>query len=265
MLLFFSRARTEYPDIKVGYAKVMIGQTIGFTIVMIISLIGMALGLIIPADYINLVGFFPLCMGLAKLYEIIAEQGICCCFYPKIEEEGDKVEPDVNHYQGDLEDTYVEDARGEYDAQISDRDYAKLLRVDSTGKSLADDQRHLLDTDDVKVVEEEESNIITSTVKYFCKACLDPFILEVTLFALFCSSDNIGIYVAIFISLDPVEVSIVVALFYIMLFMSIIGAMVLVQYDPVAKFFENNASYLVPALLIPLGLYILSDSIIWPF
>jgi cadmium resistance protein CadD (predicted permease) len=247
----------------------MVGQTIGFTIVIIISLVGMALGFIIPTNYLDLVGFFPLCMGLLKLYEIIAEKGICCCFYSTTDGEYSKLEYDLNHYQGDLDVTYINDSR-EYDTQISDRNYAESLRcddngVDSTGKALADDQKFLIGEGNIGVIEEKKSNLLTDIIKTVFQSCLDPFTLEVTLFALFCSSDNIGIYIAIFISLDPWEVSIVVGSFYVMLLMSIIGAMILVQYKPIAEFFENNASYLVPALLIPLGLYILSDSIIWPF
>mmetsp|Transcript_19412 Transcript_19412/g.18761 ORF Transcript_19412/g.18761 Transcript_19412/m.18761 type:complete len:291 (-) Transcript_19412:72-944(-) len=264
MLLFFSRARTECTDIKIGYIKVMVGQTIGFTIVIIFSLVGMALGLIIPTKYLDLVGFFPLCMGLFKLYEIIAERGICCCLYPTIDEDDYKVESNMNYYQGDFEDVYIEDLK-EYDTQISDRNYAKSLTSNNYEVDIEDDQRFLIGEENIGMIVETKNNFVTNTIKTLFQACLDPFTLEVTVFALFCSSDNIGIYIAIFISLNPLEVAIIVGCFYVMLFLSIFGAMLLVQYKPIADFFDKNASYVVPALLIPLGIYILSDSIIWPF
>lgn len=36
------------------------------------------------------------------------------------------------------------------------------------------------------------------------------------------------------------------------------------QSTGVSNYFENYSKYLVPTLLVPLGLYILSDSVAWP-
>jgi hypothetical protein len=157
----------------------MVGQTIGFTIVIIFSLVGMALGLIIPTKYLDLVGFFPLCMGLFKLYEIIAERGICCCLYPTIDEDDYKVESNMNHYQGDFEDVYIEDLK-EYDTQISDRNYAKSLTSNNYEVDIEDDQRFLIGEENIGMIVETKNNFVTNTIKTLFQACLDPFTLEVT-------------------------------------------------------------------------------------
>ena len=39
----------------------------------------------------------------------------------------------------------------------------------------------------------------------------------------------------------------------------------LLQWPIVSLFVKNYSRVLVPTLLIPLGLYILSDSIVWPY
>jgi hypothetical protein len=158
----------------------MVGQTIGFTIVIIISLVGMVLGLIIPSKYLDLVGFFPLCMGLFKLYEIIAEQGICCCLYSTIDEDDYKVESNGNHYQGDFEDIYIEDSK-EYDTQKSDHNYAKSLTSNDNEVDIEDDQKFLIGEEKIGTIEEEKNNFLTNTIKTLFQACLDPFTLEVTI------------------------------------------------------------------------------------
>jgi len=113
--------------------------------------------------------------------------------------------------------------------------------------------------------EEEESNILSTMFKRVFQSCLDPFVIEVTAYALVCSSDNIAIYISIFASLKPWEVIVVTLLFYLCLGFNIATAMCLMRCRAVSVCFEDYSKYLVPVLLIGLGVYILSDSIIWPF
>ena len=70
MLVFLSRVHQDADDAKMTLIKIIIGQTIGFSVVILVSLSAMLLGLIIPTDYIDLVGFFPLYIGLHKAWEI---------------------------------------------------------------------------------------------------------------------------------------------------------------------------------------------------
>ena len=88
--------------------------------------------------------------------------------------------------------------------------------------------------------------------------------MEVGLYALLFGTDNIAIYVALFSVISVEEVVAVIAIFYAALLVYIaIAITIIVQCPPVGKFIGDYAKYLVPLLLIGLGLYILHDSVAW--
>lgn len=68
MIIFFGQAN-KMPNVWLGYFKVILGQTMAFTIVVLISLLGLVLGVFIPTEYINLIGVIPLYIGLQKAKE----------------------------------------------------------------------------------------------------------------------------------------------------------------------------------------------------
>jgi hypothetical protein len=81
MLMFFGKATVD-EELRAnnGYLKVILGQTLGFSIVVFISLIGLLIGAIVPKEYIDLVGLFPFLVGVYKIYEVFQEEGcLCCC------------------------------------------------------------------------------------------------------------------------------------------------------------------------------------------
>lgn len=57
---------------------VVFGQVIGFTILVIVSTIGFLVGSFINHSYVGLLGFFPLLIGIWKLYQIIREKSSFC-------------------------------------------------------------------------------------------------------------------------------------------------------------------------------------------
>ncbi|KAK6084576.1 cadmium resistance transporter [Seiridium cupressi] len=52
-------------------AKITIGQYVGFTIIMIISMIGLAVSLVLPSEPIGFLGLLPMLLGIWKLLEIL--------------------------------------------------------------------------------------------------------------------------------------------------------------------------------------------------
>jgi hypothetical protein len=52
--------------------QVAAGQTLGFSVILAVSLLGIVLGLFIPSGYIELLGFVPILIGLRQLYELVA-------------------------------------------------------------------------------------------------------------------------------------------------------------------------------------------------
>jgi cadmium resistance protein CadD (predicted permease) len=216
MLVFFSRAQTDYPsDVKFGYLRVIAGQTIGFTIVVLISLMGMIVGLVVPEDYVDLIGFFPLVVGLFKAYEVIEEEGCCgleCC-----------------GFGGELAETVADGSKQEYEKlkQADDVDVEKQEPVFEEPISSYNNPAEA--AAEPPSEDEPETNALADTVGTICQSCLDPFMLEVTTFALVCSSDNIAIYISLFASMKPWQVLFTIAMFYCLLFLNIVIAMLLME------------------------------------
>lgn len=77
--------------------------------------------------------------------------------------------------------------------------------------------------------DQEGSNMLANVVKSILQYWLDPLVLEVLTYALVCSSDNIGIYIALFSDMKPMEVAFIIAIFYILLAFNIIVAALLMQ------------------------------------
>jgi cadmium resistance protein CadD (predicted permease) len=118
---------------------------------------------------------------------------------------------------------------------------------------------------DTEDPEEPESNFIADLVKNGCASLLDPFLLEVTVYALVCSSDNIAIYIALFAAMTVWETVGIIAIFYVLLGVNCAIAIALMQCSAVAQAFEEYSKFFVPFFLMFLGVYILSESILWPF
>ena len=90
--------------------------------------------------------------------------------------------------------------------------------------------------------------------------------MEVGLYALLFGTDNIAIYVALFCAVSLKETVEIILLFYFALAVYIVMAIaVIVAMPSVGKAIGEYAKFLVPALLIGLGLFILHDSVAWLF
>ena len=87
LLIFFSReyAKTSdlsNPDTQRAFTNICIGQFVGFTIIVAVSLaIGIGLSQTVDDDWIDLIGFIPILIGLYLIYELLSEAGYfeCCC------------------------------------------------------------------------------------------------------------------------------------------------------------------------------------------
>jgi cadmium resistance protein CadD (predicted permease) len=60
------------------------------------------------------------------------------------------------------------------------------------------------------------------------------------------------------------EVLFVIFLFYLCLAFNIICALGLMKVPKISDFFTENSKYIVPFMLIGLGLFIIQDSLLWP-
>lgn len=179
-VVFLFLKRHNDPHIQHPFIKIITGQVIGFTIIISISLLGLALGAAIPTDYIDLIGLIPLLIGLYKTYEIISED----CF---------------NNEKNET----IEDG----DEKDNDAETAPIIRrEESSGNEISSD-----------IDNEIESNFIAKSLAPFLKTIGDSLIVESALYSLMCGTDNITIYIALFASISPVKVAITIIIFYLLL------------------------------------------------
>ena len=113
------------------------------------------------------------------------------------------------------------------------------------------------------VDEDELDNWFSNTARQICGKLLSPLALEVLVMNLAVSSDNIVIYTTVFVTESLATVVLTVILMFCLVLTTLGLALLTSRMELVNKFFSNYSGYLIPPLLIALGCYILSDSIIF--
>ena len=108
LLIFFSREYDKTNDLgdastQRAFFLICIGQFVGFTIIVGVALaIGIGLSQTVDEDWIDLIGFIPMLIGVYLIYELMAEAGYwdSCCVKP----EDDPEELDMERSSGDNHD-----------------------------------------------------------------------------------------------------------------------------------------------------------------
>ena len=114
--------------------------------------------------------------------------------------------------------------------------------------------------------EEEESNILSRTFdKVFTALGLNPMVQKVAVAGLIVGADNVAVYISLFAKLKDFSlVVIALVIFYFLLIVYIFMAYYLVMKVPnVSETIDKYAAVAIPALLIALGIFILSESILF--
>jgi cadmium resistance protein CadD (predicted permease) len=288
ILIFFAREYVKThslsnPDTVLAFVKISIGQLIGFSIIVGVSLIlGIGLHAVVDNDYIDLIGLLPIIIGLYKVYELLDEEGylkrlrsFCCCM-PHSEVEDVTEAKDVKHEstaQGEKRPLIVHDSAagaGGSTTATKDDGMKQGARTDVDvdhveGGAEGDNMGTILNEESLETLNElDQSNSFVVGAKSMF-SCVDPLTFEVAIYALMFGTDNIAIYVALFSNVTFLEILAVVVFFYSLLLLYLfIAIFVIIQAPPVGKFIGDNANYLVPFVLIGLGVFILHDSVIWP-
>lgn len=190
----------------------MLGQMIGFSIVIFISLTGSLFGLLMSEKYMDLVGFFPLTIGLYKFWELCINSDYTIIDLSRFirssdsddvgEFESKSLYSDLAEEEGEL--SYEEDckrtgtgvgsnsnsyhnpsivivAEKAYEYQdLQTVIYSGELGCGDSGIEIFDDED---DDDDESFLlayeEKKKRSYIVATFRSAFEACLDPFVLEV--------------------------------------------------------------------------------------
>lgn len=265
---------------------VWIGQFIGFSILVVISLIGAIVGSVLPPHYSGLLGFVPLCMGIVRMKE----------WCKKDKETADDTLGCGNDYQlystepGELNIPERNEETGKECCQESVRGESSALRLES-GVNLMPDrvtEGGILNsklrcedgsTDDTSeleedsqsshfVFQEEESHNSTSFVersrpKKWWSAVCSFHSLKMTAVTLSNGGDNVAVYISGLATYNAGEILITLAIFYLLLVVWLYVTHAFVSIHVMSNFIKKYGIYIIPIALVCLGVYILwSTSVI---
>ena len=198
MLVFLPKARRDCEDERLGTIKVMMGSMIGFSLVVFASLIAMLLGLVLPVEYIDLVGIIPLVLGLSKLRELFSNRttydATCGMVYDKLAQADDGVDsynddlgrsPDKNRQYGSYtsfrslvvvqnnHSSIVNSAGSHDDNEAAD---AEEIVMGDSGEEVLDDETCCGVSKDCCNI---GSNPVVLATRRMAQKCFDPLVLEV--------------------------------------------------------------------------------------
>lgn len=223
VLVYLFLDKSTDPNIKYPYTRIVIGQFLGFTIIVLISLIGLVLETSIPIQYIDLIGLIPLFVGCYKLYYAIEDDfGNGDGHNSK-----DEKEPILPQKPNDSpENQENKEYQNEEGTEQTNNITRKIIDQNSEDVEHGHPKEELQNDSTDK---EAEPNFLVKVLLPMLKVILDPLILESTILSLMCGSDNIVIYTSLFATESIHKVVIVVSIFYGLLLFNAGIALVIVK------------------------------------
>lgn len=266
LVVFFANAAEG----KQGFQPrhVWIGQVMGFTVIMLISLIGVFVGSFLPPHYAGLLGFVPLLMGLWRtrhwcekatggaessmsdayqLQELSTTEGGRRSSIAKREStmeaegQGHKSNPIEERRVSSTESVADADIPGSHDSTTEPAQHLEL----------GDPYQLHEPTDDVT-----EDGVTEQKAEWW-STVLSVHSLKMAAVTVANGGDNVAIYIPVLVTYNAAEVLLTVAIFYILLVAWLYVAAVFVSFRFVANFIEKYGHYIIPVALILLGVYIL--------
>jgi len=287
LVLFFAKAKIDEGSTNLN---VCIGQFVGFSIIVGISLLGLALSASINPEYVSLLGFVPIMMSIRLMYydwdwELI-KKTVCCenspaCESVKVLSFGEQC-GDVE--LGAVDDVCPFDEEGSDDGNTNDgavcSDSADGLGgldagcdlggIELTGSTQDTGLEDLFDS--ISVVSgggggKGGSSSSSLSKSFHLKTVLSRYfpaqMVEVAIVALSNGGDNIATYLPFFAACSTQELLITIAVYYVMLCVWLVAAFVLLNDRHIIGFLHKYGHYVVPLCLVATGVYILSDSILF--
>lgn len=239
ILIFFAREYVKtnsftHPATLLAFLKISIGQFMGFTIIVAISLVlGLALHSVVEEQYVDLVGLLPVLIGIYKVYEILTGsnaisamcQSLCCVPIPEAKDPNAAKE-NVNIFSGER--MPLIDVESEHSNYLDESVRLNAAQSHSKMDTDSDQIEAILNDESLEALEQvDQSNLcVRFMTKLLC--FLDPLIIEVTIYALMFGTDNIAIYVALFSGVSLFDSLAVCIFFYSLLLLYLAIAMIII-------------------------------------
>ena len=247
ILIFYAREYVKThsitdPQTVLSFIKVSIGQFIGFTIIVGISLVlGLGLHSVVNNDYIDLIGLLPILLGVYKIYELLEDSGklselykVCCVgSYTAIGSEADE-SPRLKSADSPTETFDSDNNTADEEKDVGDLELMPVVVISGESVDVHEVSEESSSIDVIlneEALEALESVDNSSTCFLYARKIfffLDPLTFEVAIYALMFGTDNIAIYVALFSNVSLLETVAVCMFFYAMLLLYLIMALFII-------------------------------------
>jgi cadmium resistance protein CadD (predicted permease) len=223
LVTFFTRvSQTDFT-----LQHIILGQLIGFSVIVALSLLAGCAGSIVPLRYVALLGLLPLCLGLYDLYKVAS------FWYKKF------VSQNLQRIQGGEEQPL----------QSSDATISYIMR---------DDDAVTVDSEESF----EQSDTLASHFASCCKIFFHPNIVLVAAVMAADGSEEVAVFATLFSTSTTPQIELILVTFYFLLVLQCWSAYNLIESEVVASMVSRYSKNFLPWLLMGLGLYILNDSVL---
>jgi cadmium resistance protein CadD (predicted permease) len=255
LVVFFSQAVTRQFTVW----HVIYGQLIGFTIVLLISLLGALLGTYyVPMTYVSLIGLLPLGMGFYDLYKVV---GFWTrkCLKSRQSASAAAADSKTTSKQGYYQIEMVGDGSG-HDVEVNSPPTDTDTDDSDNGDGLSDS---------------DSEGVLVNNYRHCCEHFLNVRTLAVSAVIIGDGGEEVGVFLPLLASQSQVRTKLVTVLTLYVLIMLQCGLAYAVVHHSSSLLFcgwfdESFASTLsrysknfMPFLLIGLGCYVLKDSILF--
>ncbi|CAF1005935.1 unnamed protein product [Didymodactylos carnosus] len=235
LMNFFTEATIQKSSLKVRH--VFIGQYLGFTILVAISLIGYGVSYALPIQLLGFLGFLPIILGIKGFVSLILE------FYRKSTVPITDIVPSHEIQTIELETIRQRTDNGEVISEISIRSQESVASETSVPPSTK----------------------IKSTIVKFMGQFFNLQTLKIASITLANGSDNIAIYTPLFAQARKWQIGVYIAIFLVMVLVWLLFCYYFINYRPILNLAQKYAHYVVPLVFIGLGVYIIVTSNCFPW
>lgn len=261
LIVFFAKVKVD-PDCT--NLNVWIAQAIGFSIIIGISLLGALLGASVDLRYVSLLGFIPILMGLKSMRSDWNWRRLwrfLTC--------SKKVSKSIHieNNAGEVEMTEIRPIESKItDPDMSsDRSVRSLSSMESgeSGESSESSESGGSGDTDCAPGDNADSTELDNPWIAFLNRYVSMQLIEMVSITIANGGDNVAIYLPIFAVCTPRELLFTVITYYVLLACFLVTSYFLLGNKLVIDCLHKYGHYLVPVSLVAMGVYILTDSILF--
>jgi len=262
-----------FTDKSSNKRHIIFGQYLGFTVIILISLLGFLVGVFFPTKYVGFIGFIPGTIGFYRLVVMIWEGYQARKMKETTEKElGQEVQNGVmtkeniqNENEGlPLQNKDISDEL-KHEEFIRDTPVETQLltptittvHIQTTPHTPAFKEQNTKAEEEKDYEEEEDKDEEASWCQTKCiqkfSWLIHPKVIQVSAITIANGGDNVSIYVPIFAASSWPTLLVILIIFYVMVGLWCLLALKLTQFKPIAALVSNYGHYFIPWVLMGLG------------